>query len=167
MLDGTEVSLFGKRLIKLRFSSGGNGIPHLLHGWSVPEPEFVWASGAESAFVVAAPVLSGVLWLTLDLYLHIERPELPAQRVMVEINGIPCGYCRLTERRRHVSLQIPPQALAARTPMVVTLRHPDGKSPRDLRVNSDDRVLSAALCNATIVMAETPPHAAVGEALAA
>jgi hypothetical protein len=63
----------------------GQDLPWLVYGWEAPEPEGVWASGAESWIALAAPPGRYIL----VLYASAPRDGARPQRIRVERPGAP------------------------------------------------------------------------------
>jgi hypothetical protein len=140
----------------LTFGTDGNAAPHLLSGWSTPEPGFTWALGPESTLRIPLLPGSGDLLLDITLRPFMIPPHRMAQRVGLLANGVPIGIERVQDDSA-LGFRIP-AALAAGHPTIdITLQCPDALSPAQGGAGTDTRNLGVQLRDMVLIWADPAP----------
>jgi hypothetical protein len=138
---------------------GSPGCASLLSGWALHEPGFTWAIGSESRLSVPIDSAASDYVLTLDVVPYLHPPELPAQRLIVSVNGSVLSASTI---RRPALLAIPVSAgVVGRADMLdVRLQHPDAAGPTEFQPSGDKRVLAVAMSQVRLYRAESCESAA-------
>jgi len=122
---------------------------YMVSGWSVPEPWGTWSTGGRARLRLRA-VLRGSPpnFLNLDVGAFCTR-ELPEQRVEVLVNGRAAASLRFdleTGETSKVAVPIPEEVWDGANGVVeIEFRTPDAKSPDELGLSADTRVLGVRL----------------------
>ena len=131
----------------IAFGIGGNSQAHLGKGWSQPEPRFTWATGTESHLQVTRNSDANEYVLMLDVVPFIHAPQLPAQRLIVSVNGVVVGSAAL-ERPTLLGYRLPSSVVGQKGSLAVRLQHPDAARPLDFSISDDHRMLSLSFSEA-------------------
>lgn len=130
-----------------RFGKGQDGNPLLASGWGEPEAGFVWSEGKVSTLRVPLP--SPIAELSLSVWGY-SPPGVPAQDLLVFVNGALRGHFVVTEKAVH-RLQGPFDP--GRNGLEVAFFIPNATSPEIAERTNDKRQLGIAL--AAIQLHET------------
>ena len=135
--------------LTISFGTTGNSLAYLGGGWARSEPDFTWATGAESHIVLPRLQAADEYILTLDVVPFVHAPELPNQRLIVSVDDTVVGSSELSRPtllgyRILTAMTSPPERV------LITLQHPDAARPKDFGGNGDDRQLSFALFEAKL-----------------
>lgn len=133
----------------LLFKAGGKGVPYLREGWGLPELGGVWSNGKRA--VVDLPISPAQRTLTsasIQVAAFAFLPENGSTRtVTVSAPGaVPETFTfnRQDAIRHDYLLALPPEALKGEF-VRVTFDIKDPKTPRELGLGADDRLLGAGL----------------------
>lgn len=149
--EGTGPTSSMAVLADLWFGAGGNGVPHLREGWSVPETDFVWAIRKTSCIEVARPEAE-------DMSLELTAGGLvvdPPLCVQLLIDGMEAGR---TDFGSELSWTVPIPQTSPGTDrsLLLELRFPRTASPRDVGFGEDDRQLGLALVRMVLRGSRSP-----------
>jgi hypothetical protein len=141
----------------LTFGIDGTAAPHLLSGWSAPEPGYTWALGPESTLRI--PLLPGAGDLLLDITLRpfMIPPHRMAQRVGLLANGVPIGMERVQDDSA-LGFRIPAAIIAGQTTIDIALQCPDALSPAQGGAGADTRNLGVQLRDLVMIWADPAPE---------
>jgi hypothetical protein len=128
----------------IEFSGAGNSGSYCLTGWSPPEEGWRWATGPESHMLVPRPDVLGDCLLTIKLRPFLAEPQLPRQRMAIEVNGALLASFDADMTEPSVkSLTIPADVIGKGPELAITFRTPDAARPVDFG-RPDTRRLSFA-----------------------
>ncbi len=124
---------------------GGEGLPALGFGWSVPEAWGIWSDGPVARMLLQTSTPPDVpLLLTLRAHALVPRAA-KAQKIAVWVDGKFDTVWDITEGQdRDYSAQIPPRT-AGQGPINVELRIENPVTPRQMGLGNDDRRLAVGL----------------------
>ena len=136
------------------FGSGGNADSLIGTGWSPAEAGFRWMVDAVSEFWLDGGDFESGL-LALDLHPYVAAPALPAQRVVIKVEGAEVYRAELSAP---VGCEVPLRLMAppAAGRIHVTIEHPDAISPMELTGQNDQRRLAFAIREARLYRPATP-----------
>jgi glycosyltransferase involved in cell wall biosynthesis len=139
------------------FGAGTRGPNFLRHGWDAPAPWGVWSVGPEAGleFTPFSPGGRGLcLRATLRAFVW---PQAPALEVEVLADGRHVATWSFDHRndrqRTERTVTIPAVSAAALRPLNLTFRMPGCRSPRQLGLSADERLLGIALMQAEWLVA--------------
>lgn len=120
------------------FSTAGNapGGKYLLEGWSWEEPWGRWSEGESS--ILGFKNTAGIKTVTLDCGALVQSNR-PVLRMEVTVNG---RFWKTVDVAGRTQLTIP---VPAEPRVEISFAYRDPKSPKDLRINGDMRVLSLSV----------------------
>lgn len=114
---------------------------YLGSGWSAPEPAFRWTDGPTAQVAFSLDRVQPLV-LQMELQPFVAPPELPQQRIAIDVNGHRLGRLDLSAPGVR-SVTVP--AAVLRTANVLQLGLPDAQSPASLLGSSDARRLGVAV----------------------
>lgn len=122
------------------FGRAGNLTGFLGSGWSVEE-HYVWAVGEQSTLEL--PLFSNEAAYEVRFVLHpfVHPGVRESQRLVIMANGEELGRFDLTEWTT-LSIPLPEELTRGRNRIALTLLHPEGLRPSDVKDTSDSRLLS-------------------------
>ena len=129
---------------KLRFAEGSRGRRFLGPGWSGPEPDHCWSDGPRAVVtlpIAGRPADGAVLRIRCRGFRP--RPDLPAQRVAISVNGTASGVFEADGMAWHEA-RLPPGSLDG-TRISIGFEFPDAISPARLGMSTDPRTLGITL----------------------
>jgi hypothetical protein len=129
--------------LSIDFGRAGNSAEYRRVGWSDPEPRHTWTIGQESTLEFPRPVLPGDYKLVLDVGPFLWQDRLPAQHLVVSVNGREVGNFTIKEIAR-VECSVPWRLIERNDWVSVTLSHPDAARPIDVNRVPDDREIALA-----------------------
>lgn len=133
-----------KTAFAIDFGAEGGAGEFVGRGWSNPERQLRWMTGAESELKFEHDLGGGDCIIDLDLSPFKRTPELPTQRLTVSVNGIMVGRSTVANGGRF-GYRIPAAALAGRQSTSIVFTHPDAARPCDSRPSNDRRLLALAV----------------------
>jgi hypothetical protein len=131
----------------MRFREGGNILPYLVKGWSLPEREIIWNNGktASVRFPIGHPKGDAIEMTARISPFLVPESNVRKQRVRISINGVGVGEWNLTaEGMQDRSLSFPTPVLDDSAEMEVTFAFPDAIVPVRRGIGRDERMLGAA-----------------------
>lgn len=125
----------------IRFGTDGTAAPYLTSGWALPEDGYTFSVGGEAR--LSLPALTAPFGMVLELTLHsfVCAGHLPAQRILIRVNGQPAGHSAISEFTTVAFLL--PTSLSG-SDMHITVEQPDAARPSDITGSHDDRHLGVA-----------------------
>ncbi len=126
------------------FRAEGNSLGYLDGGWAQPEAGFTWAIGTESHVVLRDIAPDDDYVLQLDVIPFVHAPELPAQRIIVSVNGSVVGSSALS-RPTLLGYRVPGHLLRGTGAIRIVLQHPDAVLPSEFLATTDQRQLAFSL----------------------
>ncbi len=131
-------------MMDVLFGEQQSGVEFTSSGWSAPERSWVWSCAHASEIRLPAIRRAGDFQLQIALSPFTHGNELPAQRVIISLNGIEVGAARV----RDVSVlvvNIPRAVSASGEAITLSLRFPDAISPAEIIGHGDERMLGCSL----------------------
>jgi hypothetical protein len=112
----------------------------LTRGWSNTENTHIWSNGPDAE--ITLPPTQG----DYDLYMHLDANTLGRQNIKLTLNGVPLAPL-LVEGKGFVDVSIflPHNLLKKNENNVINLNLPDSRSPKELGMSGDARILGIAL----------------------
>ena len=143
------------------FDTGENSGPYLEHGWSSPDAQGTWTLSPEAELVLNldwVPAAPALLTVDADAF---TPPQQPVLDTTVVVNGTAVGQWRFAagEVRHPRTLLVPAEVLKLRAPLHLVFRFADPKSPRELGLSWDPRLLG--LFVHTVRLDDAPAPAAI------
>ncbi len=115
-------------------------------GWSKPEPEFTWTEGKRAELILPLAKGDGDLSMTLQLSPFTVGSAVPEQRLNISINGRSVAKVNLKHGGfQQLSLRLPRAALNRNRKNNLVFELPDARSPKELGLSADGRVLALAI----------------------
>ena len=139
----------------IEFGVGGQSDRYCLSGWAEAEPGERWMLGSQARLRLPAPDGTGACTLVLRLRPFVDRARLPAQRLVVKVNGVELARFTLRDRTTR-AVAVPARLIRHTGTLEIALLAPDAARPLDLGVGRDDRCLSVALSGLVV---QPDPHA--------
>lgn len=118
-------------------------------GWATPEDWGVWTDGSEAVIELQLPGGHGAVRLEGRAFVVPEKH--PRVAISVEANGSPAAYQPVSADNPHVSLTIPAGLADERGVIRLKISIDRPRSPQQIGVSGDDRVLGFGLEALTIV----------------
>jgi hypothetical protein len=131
-------------LLDARFGHGEAGVPFVVDGWSNPERAWVWSCAREATIRLPAIPSARRCRLRMVLAPFTDAALLPAQRVIILINGRYTGTTRI-DGMVALGVNLPADVEPSGLSVTITLRFPDAVSPAALRGRGDTRMLGCSL----------------------
>ena len=131
------------------FSADGRSDPCLEYGWSYAEPTLRWAINGESKLTIPPGIQSQNMILELNVS-PLVSPTIAAQRLIVSVNSQDLQQFVLDAGEGKYLCEVPAELIKADSPIVIVFKHPDGRRPCDIGLNSDERILSIAFSTLSI-----------------
>lgn len=125
---------------KVTFGQSGDSERFRVSGWSATEKEITWSEGRSAVLQFAGLPSSTSLRLKMTLAALTSPPQLPAQTVEVYANGQKIADWQVSGKAEFTAL-IPSQSATENTTLKIELRIPQAKSPKELGISDDPRVL--------------------------
>jgi hypothetical protein len=125
------------------FGRSGNSDAYRRTGWYEPEPRHSWTQGQESALEFPRPSLAGDYLMVLELGPFLWKDKLPAQRLMVFVNGSEVADFVVSEVSV-LEFQVPWELIDGREWVQVIFRHPDTAKPVEISGVPDHREIAFA-----------------------
>src|SRR5215831_9618688 len=125
------------------FSDQGQSDPCLEYGWSYAEPTLRWAINGESKLIIPPGIQPQNMILELNVS-PLASPTIAAQRLIVSVNSHELQQFVLNPGEGKYVCEVPAELIKADSPIVIVFKHPDGRRPCDIGLNSDKRILSIA-----------------------
>jgi hypothetical protein len=147
----------------IRLRHGEPGVGAMLDGWGVPEHDGIWSVGATSRIVVGRLDPGHAHIVELSAHPFINRPFVRFQTIRATIGENVLGEAQIGAPE-FVGFRIPPEAVIADNPIVLTLDHPRAARPCDSLVTPDDRWLGVCYDRMRVIrMADVPGWAQVAK----
>ncbi len=135
--------LSGKPEYAYRYGAGEADSGTLGEGWDVAGT-LCSAVGSYSIIRLPSVAVAADYHVCLTLEPQIHEPDVPAQRVVVAVNGQVLAEASLSTLRE-VRFNVSAKLLAGRDGLDIVVLHPDGFPPSRYRPTRDERVLSVAI----------------------
>ena len=119
------------RGVRIVFCEGGDAMPFLGAGWSLPEPRHIWSVGHESVLEIPAPRIERRALLSIEGWPFRHGAALTQQRIGVVANEVRIGNVVMTTQER-VTCVLPRRAFIGHTKLTIRLQHPDARRPCDI-----------------------------------
>lgn len=139
---------------KLFFGQNGNATPYLDAGWSWPEPDRVWAIGANSVLKLPPMSLTGLVICELFVTPFIKSPYREIQRLEITINGEKVESFQI-DRVRTVRFSFASNILSKTDNNDFSFGHPDHLRPDEVSDARDFRPLSLCFHHLALYEATT------------
>jgi len=130
-------------VLKIDFGAAGNSLGFLDGGWAQPETGFTWAIGPESQVLLRDIAPDADYVLMLDTIPFVHPPAVPAQRLIVSVNGTVVGSSAIF-RPTLLGYRVPGRLLQGTDGVRIRLQHPDAALPADFEDTEDSRELAFA-----------------------
>ena len=140
-------------LLEITFGQGGTDTHHLGAGWSGDEPGYRWAIGPRSELWLDNPGADAGYVLEIVISPFVRPPEVPVQRLVVQVRGIEVGRFDLTGPTT-LGFRIPAGLLGGQGPVRVVFEHPDAARPSELGHARDGRALAVSFYQARLYRIE-------------
>jgi hypothetical protein len=117
--------------LTIDFGVTGNGADYRRKGWANPELRHTWTIGQTSTLELPRPAVAGDYRLELEIGPFIWQDRLPAQRLVIAINGRE--LCRFVITKvETLDCAVPWDLIAQNSRILVTFSHPDAARPIDV-----------------------------------
>ncbi len=155
----TEYGLYQIDARKVDILLGNNCVPELnltegvdpvigLYGFSIPEGHGRWSDGDHAGYKCKLP-LRWSLPSKLTLELMAFTPNDHKQKIIASVNHGSDVTVILDSSNPHRKLEIPLSGLLAGVEISLELKFPNAKSPKDLGLSADSRMLGASISKIT------------------
>jgi hypothetical protein len=135
--------------ITIDFGVHGNSARYCRGGWTRPEPAHTWTSGYESALELPLPGKAGDYLLNLTLGPFVFKDKIPAQKLVVVVNGKEVETS-LVRERGSLEYRLPWDLLEGRDSISIVFQHPNAATPVEINGVPDDRLIAFAFENVTL-----------------
>lgn len=125
------------------FSANGQSDRCVEYGWASAEPSLRWAIDEESKLIIPPGIQPQNMILELNVS-PLVSPGIGAQRLMVSVNSHDVQELVVDAGERKYVCEVPAELIKTDSPIAIIFKHPDGRRPCDIGLNSDERVLSVA-----------------------
>jgi hypothetical protein len=125
---------------KVNFGQGGNSDPFKSSGWSVTEQKFTWSEGTSAVLRMTVDPSSENVALKMTIAALVKEPELPSQPVELHVNDQKITEWQVGNTAEFTAT-LPQDLTRAGGPLSITLKTPKAKSPKELGLSQDARVL--------------------------
>ncbi|HEV8032149.1 MAG TPA: hypothetical protein VGP42_14125 [Stellaceae bacterium] len=146
------------------FGRSGNSDAYRRAGWYEPEPRHSWTQGQESTLEFPRPNFPADYSMVLELGPFVWKDTLPAQRLMVFVNGSEVGNFVVREVSA-LEMGVPWDLIEGREWVEVIFRHPDAAKPVATSGVPDHREIALAF-EAVTFFRKVEPLSAPPEAYA-
>jgi len=140
---------------KIGFGRLANARLYTREGWGDPEDASCRIVGSKAVIEMELPNGTTPELIKAIVYPFLVAPDLPRQRFGLSVNGrpLPGTYIECTRAEpTEVTWHIPSGWLHGNRRLTITFFSPDATAPRSLGVSSDERKLSFALLDLTLVL---------------
>jgi hypothetical protein len=151
--------------IAIEFSDRGNCAQYCRGGWSAPESQHTWTTGFESVIELPRPERPGAYLLNLTLAPFVWKEKLPAQRLIVVINGREIKTSIVRERTS-IECKLPWELFDGRNSIYVVFQHPNAAKPVEVSGAPDQRQIALAFETVTLTRSLEDPQVAATTAAA-
>ena len=135
------------------FGLSGNAQPHLVSGWSDPEPNGRWSVGAASAIGIPRPDAEFGFFLEVDFVPNILFPYRSSQTLAIECDGRGTGVFTI-DRPGIFAFFIPPMP-SNDSGMTIRFIHPTCFRPCDFGSGKDRRDLAFKFLSVRVLVLKT------------
>lgn len=125
---------------KLLFGKGGNAEAAKVSGWHPAEDEFTWTEATTAVLGLRVPAGAESVTMHARMAGMIKEPQLRAQPVQVLVNNKKIGEWNVGNTAEF-SAKIPGDIVKNGGPLQITFKVLQAKSPKELGVSEDARVL--------------------------
>jgi sulfur carrier protein ThiS len=122
------------------FGSNGDAARFQRSGFAPPDDTFTFTSGAAARLEFILPHRQQPVGIRMRLAGLVKGPELPAQPVIVSVNGKELAQWKVAEERNFFAI-VPRELISDGGRIELQLDTPAATSPKTLGLSDDDRVL--------------------------